>query len=66
MTFPAWLAAFLKWRSKHIKDRQFVLFLSVVIGFLSGLVAVVLKNTVHLIEWILDLSYLGTFQYFLY
>ncbi|HOI88367.1 MAG TPA: chloride channel protein [Lentimicrobium sp.] len=36
-----------KWRVKHISHRNFVLILSLVIGLVSGLAAVVLKNTVH-------------------
>ncbi len=43
----ALLKQFYIWRLKHIKHRQFVLILSLVIGLLSGLAAVLLKNTVH-------------------
>lgn len=35
------------WRLKHINNSQFILILSLVIGLLSGLAAVTLKNTVH-------------------
>lgn len=35
------------WRGKHIKEKQFILLLSFVIGILSGLAAVALKNTIH-------------------
>ena len=38
---------FLIWRVKHIKQRQFVLLLSLLTGILSGLAAVLLKNTIH-------------------
>lgn len=41
------IGKFLIWRVKHIKQRQFILFLSFIIGILSGLAAVVLKNTIH-------------------
>jgi len=47
------LERFLVWRSKNLKDKQFVYILSGVIGLISGLVAVVIKNTVHLVELIL-------------
>jgi CIC family chloride channel protein len=36
------------WRETHISHRRFVLLLSFVVGILGGLVAVILKNTVHL------------------
>lgn len=35
------------WRVRHIKDRQLVIFLSLIIGILTGLAAIVLKNLVH-------------------
>jgi CIC family chloride channel protein len=47
------LKQFLVWRGKNLKDKQFTYILSVVIGLLSGLTAVVIKNTVHLVELIL-------------
>ncbi len=44
------LGKFLVWRLRHIHQRQFILILSVVVGLISGLVAVTLKNTTHLIQ----------------
>lgn len=44
------LGKFLVWRAKHIPQRQFILILSVIIGFLTGLVSVTLKNTTHFIQ----------------
>jgi chloride channel protein, CIC family len=38
---------FLIWRAKNIQDQQFVLILSFVIGIVSGLAAVVLKNLAY-------------------
>lgn len=35
------------WRLKHIKERQFILILSFLIGIFSGLAAVILKNAIH-------------------
>ncbi len=37
---------FLSWRAQHLTDRSFVLILSVLIGFLAGIAAAVLKVTV--------------------
>lgn len=48
-----YLRAFLAWRIKNIKDKPFILILSVLIGLLTGLAAVVLKNTVHFIQEVL-------------
>lgn len=41
------ISRLLIWRVRKIKDRQFVIFLSLVIGILSGMAAVFLKNLVH-------------------
>lgn len=45
-----WLRALLLWRVKHVQDRHFIPVLSVLIGLFSGLVAVTLKNTTHLVQ----------------
>jgi len=47
---------FLIWRAKKIPDQNFVLFLSVIIGFFAGISAALLKYTVINIEtWLLSL-----------
>ncbi len=43
------LHKFLVWRIRHISDRNFLIFLGLFIGILSGLAAVTLKWTVHTI-----------------
>ena len=45
---------FLKWRYKHISNKTFVQLLSLLIGLLSGLAAVTLKNLTYFIESFLD------------
>lgn len=44
------LGKFLVWRARHIPQRQFILLLSILIGFLTGLVSVFLKNSTHYIQ----------------
>lgn len=41
------LSRFLIWRMKNIKERQFVLILSFLVGIVSGLAALLLKTTIH-------------------
>ena len=48
------LRKFLIWRYKHIPEKQFIYILSAVIGLLEGLVAVTIKNLVHLIQNLLE------------
>jgi len=43
----------ISWREQHIKERQFVLFLSVLVGLFTGLAAVVLKMSIHGIQTLL-------------
>ncbi len=47
------LHKFLVWRIRHISDRNFLLFLGIVIGVVSGLAAVSLKWAVHFIGHLL-------------
>lgn len=41
---------FLIWREKHIKEKDFVLFLALLVGILSGVAALVLKFLIHTIS----------------
>jgi len=56
----------LKWRIKHLPDHQFILFLSVIIGLLSGIVAFLIKGAVRQIQLILKSPILENTQYYLY
>ena len=38
---------FLSWRVRHIKERNFILILSLLVGIVTGLAGVLLKNSVH-------------------
>ena len=40
----------LRWRERHIKEKSFVILLSLVVGVLAGLAAMVLKWMIHLIS----------------
>ena len=44
------IAAFNTWRLTHIGDRTFIIFLSIISGFISGIIAVFIKNLVFFIE----------------
>jgi CIC family chloride channel protein len=55
------------WRLRHIRQREFVLILSVLVGIGSGLAAVVLKNTLYYTNYFLTngFSYYGIFYLYL-
>lgn len=49
-TDPQLLNRLISWRLSHISERNFVYILSLAIGILSGLAALILKNLVHFVE----------------
>ncbi|WP_405267990.1 chloride channel protein [Cellulophaga sp. Ld12] len=49
-----WFTKFLVWRVKHISERQFICFLSILVGFTSGVGAVILKNLTHFFQHLLE------------
>lgn len=53
MKFNGLLVKFLIWRVKHISNKNFVVFLAGVIGLVAGIAAVILKESVHLIQSLL-------------
>ena len=44
------IGKFIIWRDEHLQHRQFIYILSFIIGIVSGLAAVLLKNTVHYLQ----------------
>ncbi len=48
-----YLEKLIEWRAKHISNRHYVYILSVLVGLMSGLAAVVLKNTVYYTHYFL-------------
>jgi len=48
------LTRFLIWRAKHISNKQFIYLLAMLIGFTSGLGAVLLKNATHFFQHLLE------------
>ena len=66
MNFEKTLHNFLVWRIKHIRDRNFLIYMGVLIGLISGLAAVVLKGSVHWIQAQLASLASGEFDYLYY
>ena len=66
MQFNDILTKFLIWRIKNIRTSSFVIFLSAIVGALAGLAAVVLKESVHLIQGWLKSGFLPNYLYFIY
>ncbi|MBT0607810.1 chloride channel protein [Aequorivita echinoideorum] len=63
------LTRFLIWRIKYISQTQFVYFISIVVGFLAGVGAVILKNLTHFIQHLLEgnlIQYYHTAFYFIF
>jgi CIC family chloride channel protein len=57
---------FLIWRAKHISHRQFVYILSIIVGFTSGVAAVILKNLTHFIQHFLEGNFIKQYHHAFY
>jgi CIC family chloride channel protein len=60
------LSRFLIWRLKHIQHKHFVLFLSLIVGLLSGFAAVIIKNAVHFIQQLVSTGFTQNIHNYLY
>ncbi len=49
-----WLYKILKWRYRNISNKNFILLLSILVGFTTGLISLLLKNLTHLIQVVLQ------------
>ena len=58
------LRKFLVWRIRHMSQQTFVYLLSIVVGFVTGLAAVTLKNVTHLIQHLVTTSNYHSYFYF--
>lgn len=55
---------FLIWRIRNISDKNFMLILSIFVGFCSGLAAVLMKNSVHFVrELVIYIANVNSFPY---
>ncbi|HOH24802.1 MAG TPA: hypothetical protein PKY68_06925, partial [Bacteroidales bacterium] len=53
MSEKDWYIKMILWREKHIKESNFVLILSFVVGLLTSLAALLLKTLIHQIHtWV--------------
>ncbi|HOW24356.1 MAG TPA: chloride channel protein [Bacteroidales bacterium] len=66
MEKTAVLERILNWRARHISDNQFILILSVVVGILGGLSAVIIKNGVAFLHTGLTAGISPISHHFLY
>ncbi|MFC2152156.1 chloride channel protein [Bacteroidota bacterium] len=57
---------FLIWRVKNIDDRKFMMFLSIVVGIVVGFAAVIIKNSVHLIQSLLTNDFADQYHNYMY
>lgn len=53
---------FFKWRYKHLSPQQFIYALSILVGFLSGLGTVLIKNLTHFIQSGLQVEFIRDYH----
>jgi len=58
--------SFYLWRIKHIQHKHFVIFLSLIVGLLSGFAAVIIKNSVHFIQQLVSTGFTKNLHNYLY
>jgi len=56
----------LKWRLRHLSDNQFIMFLSVFVGLLAGIVAFLIKTAVRLIQLLIKTEFFENTENILY
>lgn len=66
MTKHSILKRFLIWRLRHIKDRQFILLLSVIVGLFAGIAVIIIKNSAHYISLFLTQNFANEYENYLY
>ena len=54
MTFQQLLTKINDWRVRHISNRNFLVIASLLVGIVAGIAAIVLKYTVHGIQYVLE------------
>ncbi|MBK5720673.1 chloride channel protein [Dysgonomonas sp. Marseille-P4677] len=58
MSFKKLYSNFLVWKTKNVKEKQLVLFVSFLIGIFTALAAYILKSLIHLIQHVLASNFL--------
>ncbi|MBR9830572.1 CBS domain-containing protein [Cryomorphaceae bacterium S-15] len=56
----------LLWRRRKINTKQWIMILSIVVGFAAGISAVIMKNLVHLVQSLLTHSFVKDYHNYLY
>ena len=57
MENKGWYLKMIDWRERHIKQRQFILILSFVVGIFAAIAAFILKTSIHFIQSVLTESF---------
>jgi chloride channel protein, CIC family len=57
MESKSWYIRMIAWRETHIKEKNFILILSFVVGIFAAIAAFLLKSTIHLIKYLLTESF---------
>ncbi|WP_224484209.1 chloride channel protein [Robertkochia aurantiaca] len=62
----SFLRRFLIWKYKHISEQNFIYLSSILVGFTSGIAAVILKNLTHFIQLFLEDGLIQDYHHALY
>ncbi len=56
-TEKGWFYKFLVWRANNIKEKHFVLIVSFLVGICTAASAIILKNLIHFIQYLLSVNF---------
>jgi CIC family chloride channel protein len=60
------ITAFHLWRRRHVSNKQWIMLLSIAVGFAAGISAVIMKNLVHWVQSLLTHSFVINYHNYLY
>lgn len=65
-TENGWFYKFLVWRANNIKEKHFVLIVSFLVGICTAASAIILKNLIHFIQYVLSVNFAADQVNYLY
>ena len=65
-SFTEWWAGIVRWRERHIGERNFIIMLALIVGVVCGFAAQLLKYLIHLIAGLLTSHFSQTTENWLY
>lgn len=66
MNFKKVIPKILLWRKKNLSPKQWIMIMSIIVGFAAGIATVIMKNLVHLVQAFLTHGFAKNYHNYLY